>query len=232
MLRLEEVHTYHGESHVLQGISLEVRAGEVVCLLGRNGAGKTTTLRSIIGLTPPRRGKILFKENAIHGQAADRIARMGISFVPEDRRIFSGLTVHENLEVAQKRKVEGHRRWPLERIYDDFPILAEIRDRPGDYLSGGEQQILAIARALVGEPELLLLDEPNEGLAPVIVQQVGRIIDELSETTTMLFTEQNIRFALRHAQRGYVIEKGRIRHHASTEEFRSSPEILERLLSV
>lgn len=232
MLRLEGVHTYYGESHVLQGISLEVGAGEVICLLGRNGAGKTTTLRSIIGLTPPHEGRILFKSETIQGQAADRIARMGIGFVPEDRRIFPGLTVHENLEVAQKRVAEGGRRWSLERIYDDFPVLAEIRDRPGDYLSGGEQQMLAIARALVGGPELLLLDEPNEGLAPVIVQQVGRLIDELAETTTILFTEQNIRFALKHAQRGYVIEKGRIRHHASTEEFRANPDALERLLSV
>lgn len=232
MLRLEDVHTYYGESHVLQGISLEVAAGEVVCLLGRNGAGKTTTLRSIIGLTPPRKGRILFRGEAIQGHVADRIARMGVGFVPEDRRIFPGLTVHENLEVAQKSRVKGTRRWPLEKIYDHFTILAELRNRAGDYLSGGEQQILAIARALVGEPELLLLDEPNEGLAPVIVQQVGRIIDELSETTTILFTEQNIRFALKHAQRGYVIEKGRIRHHGSTEEFRSHPEILEKLLSV
>ncbi len=232
MLRLEEVHSYYGESHVLQGISLEVDVGEVVCLLGRNGSGKTTTLRSIIGLTPPRKGTILFKGQPIHGNAADRIARMGIGFVPEDRRIFPGLTVHETLEVAQKRKVEGERRWSLEKIYDEFPMLAEIRKRPGDYLSGGEQQMLAIARALVGEPELLLLDEPIEGLAPVIVQQVGRLIDALTRTTTILFTEQNIPFALKHAQRGYVIEKGRIRHHARTEELRTNPAMLEKLLSV
>lgn len=232
MLQLEDVHTYYGESHVLQGISLAVGAGEVVCLLGRNGAGKTTTLRSVIGLTPPRKGKVLFKGEPIQEKAPHRIARMGIGFVPEDRRIFSGLTVNENLEVAQRRTVEGQRRWSLEKVYDHFPILSEIRNRPGDYLSGGEQQMLAIARALVGEPELLLLDEPNEGLAPVIVQQVSRLIDELAETTTILFTEQNIKFALKHARRGYVIEKGRIRHHASTEEFRSNPEILERLLSV
>ncbi len=232
MLQLADVHSYYGESHVLQGISLEVSAGEVVCLLGRNGAGKTTTLRSIIGLTPPREGRVLFKGEPIEGHAADRIARMGIGFVPEDRRVFPGLTVHENLEVAQKRKVDRERRWPLEKVYDEFPMLSEIRDRPGDYLSGGEQQMLAIARALVGEPELLLLDEPCEGLAPVIVEQIGRLIDGLAKTTTILFTEQNIRFALKHAQRGYVIEKGRIRHHASAGEFRSDPDILERLLSV
>ncbi len=232
MLRLEGVHTYYGESHVLQGISLEVGAGEVVCLLGRNGAGKTTTLRAIMGLTPPRRGRILFRGEAIHGYTADRIARLGIGFVPEDRRIFAGLTVHENLEVAQRRTATREPRWPLERIYQLFPMLAEIRDRPGDYLSGGEQQMLAIARALVVDPELLLLDEPNEGLAPVIVQQVGRLIDELAATTTILFTEQNIRFALKHAHRGYVIEKGRICYHGTTTEFRSNPDVLERLLSV
>ncbi|MFQ5848526.1 MAG: ABC transporter ATP-binding protein [Candidatus Methylomirabilales bacterium] len=232
MLRLEEVHSYYGESHVLQGISLGVSAGDVVCLLGRNGAGKTTTLRSIMGLTPAREGRVLFRGEPIQRKTANRIARMGIGFVPEDRRIFPGLTVHENLQVAQRPRVEGERRWPFEKIYDLFPMLAEIRTRSGDYLSGGEQQMLAIARALVGEPELLLLDEPNEGLAPVIVQQVGRLIDELAKTITVLFTEQNIRFALKHADRGYVIEKGRIRYHARTEEFRSNPEILERLLSV
>ncbi|MFQ5764222.1 MAG: ABC transporter ATP-binding protein [Rhodospirillales bacterium] len=232
MLRLEDAHSYYGESHVLQGVSLEVGAGEVVCLLGRNGAGKTTTLRTIMGLTPPRRGRVLYKGAPIQGLAANRVARLGIGFVAEDRRIFSGLSVQENLEVAHTRTVDGERRWSFGKIYDRFPMLAGIRDRPGDHLSGGEQQMLAIARALVGGPELLLLDEPSEGLAPVIVEQLGKLIDELAETTAILFTEQNIRFALKHAQRGYVIEKGRIRHHASSEEYRSNPEMLERLLSV
>ena len=232
MLRLEGVHTYYGESHVLQGVDLEVKAGEVVCLLGRNGAGKTTTLRSIVGLTKPRSGRVLFKGEPIQGRAPNRIVRAGIGFVPEDRRIFAGLTVAENLEVAEKRLRNGERRWPIARIWDTFPMLAEIRDRPGDYLSGGEQQMLAIARALVVEPELLLLDEPNEGLAPVIVQMVGTLIDQLAETTTILFTEQYVQFALRHAQRGYVIEKGRIRHEATTRELRERPEVLEKLLAV
>ena len=232
MLRLEEVNTHYGESHVLQGINLEIAAGEVVCLLGRNGAGKTTTLRSIIGLTPPSSGTITYKGTPIQGLAANRISRLGIGFVPEDRRIFPGLTVEENLEVAQRPMADATRRWPLARIYKLFPMLAEIRDRPGDHLSGGQQQMLAIARALVGEPELLLLDEPNEGLAPVIVQQIGTLIEELCKVTTILLTEQNVRFALSHASRGYVIEKGVIRHHATTEEYRADPTLLEQYLSV
>jgi len=232
MLRLEEVNTHYGESHVLQGINLEIAAGEVVCLLGRNGAGKTTTLRSIIGLTPPSRGTVTYKGTPIQGLPANRISRLGIGFVPEDRRIFPGLSVEENLEVAQRPMADTERRWPLARIYELFPMLAEIRDRPGDHLSGGQQQMLAIARALVGEPELLLLDEPNEGLAPVIVQQIGALIEELSKVTTILLTEQNVKFALGHASRGYVIEKGVIRHHATTGEYRADPTILERYLSV
>lgn len=232
MLQLDAVHTYYGESHALQGISLQVEAGEVVCLLGRNGVGKTTTLRSIIGLNPPREGQILFNGQPIQGYPAHRIANMGIGYVPEDRRIFAGLTVDENLKVGQRRRVNGEHRWPLEKIYDYFPMLAEIRERPGDYLSGGQQQMLTIARALVGEPALLLLDEPSEGLAPVIVQQIGQLIDELAKTTTILFTDQNIRFALKHASRAYIIEKGRIRHHASTEEFHADPTKLEQYLSV
>ena len=232
MLRLEEVNTHYGESHVLQGINLEIAVGEVVCLLGRNGAGKTTTLRSIIGLTPPSRGTITYKGPPIQGLPANRISRMGIGFVPEDRRIFAGLSVEDNLEVAQRPLADAERRWPLTRIYELFPMLAEIRDRPGDHLSGGQQQMLAIARALVGEPELLLLDEPNEGLAPVIVQQIGALIEGLSKVTTILLTEQNVKFALTHASRGYVIEKGVIRHHATTEEYRADPTILEKYLSV
>ncbi len=232
MLRIEGVHTYYGESHVLHGVDLEIGSGEVVCLLGRNGVGKTTTMRSIIGLTPPRRGRVIYKGRPIQGMTANRIARMGIGFVDENRRIFPGLTVHENLEVARKPLPEKQRRWPLEKIYDRFPMLAEFRNRPGDYLSGGQQQMLAIARALVGEPELLLLDEPNEGLAPVIVQQIGELIDELAQTTTILFSDQNLKFALRHAQRGYVLEKGLVRHTASTEEIRANPESVEKYLTV
>jgi branched-chain amino acid transport system ATP-binding protein len=232
MLVVEDLHAYYGESHVLQGISLEVKAGEVVCLLGRNGVGKTTTLKAIIGLVPPRRGRVRFEGREIQGMTPDRIARLGIGFVPEDRRIFAGLTVEENLEVAERRLPASERRWPLERIWDLFPVLAEMRGRQGDRLSGGEQQMLTIARALVTEPRLVLLDEPNEGLAPVVVQQIGRLIDELAKSTTILFTEQNVKFALRHAGRGYIIEKGRIRHHATTEALRADPDLLERHMAV
>lgn len=232
MLRLDSVHAHYGESHVLQGVSLEVGAGEVVCLLGRNGAGKTTTLKTIMGLVPATGGTVYFKDRPINGLAPNRIADLGLGYVPEDRRIFAGLTVQENLEVAQRRRPAAERQWPLERIYEVFPMLYELRDRQGDRLSGGQQQMLTIARALVGEPQLLLLDEPNEGLAPVIVQQIGRMLDDLARTTTILFTEQNLRFALKHAQRGYVIQKGRVLHHAPAEEFRNRPEVLEELLAV
>ncbi len=232
MLTLENVHACYGESHILQGIELAIQPGEVVCLLGRNGVGKTTTLRSIIGLTPPGEGRILFKGQLLNGLSTHQIARLGIGFVDENRRIFAGLSVAENLEVAQKKIPERLRQWPMERIYETFPMLAEIKTRDGDYLSGGQQQMLAIARALVGEPELLLLDEPNEGLAPVIVQQVGQLIRQLAQTTTILFTDQNLKFAMKYAERGYVIEKGRVIHSSSKESFRSDLATIEQHLSV
>ena len=232
MLVLEDVHSFYGESHSLQGISLEIGAGEIVCLLGRNGVGKTTTLRSIIGLTPPRKGRITFKGRSVNGLPTHRIARLGIGFVDENRRIFPGLTVEENLVVAQRPMPEKDRQWPLERIYETFPILMETRRRFGDYLSGGQQQMLAIARALVGEPELLLLDEPNEGLAPVIVQQVGELIASLAESTTIIFTDQNLKFALRYAQRGYVLEKGKVVYTSGRDVFKDDMSTIERHLMI
>jgi branched-chain amino acid transport system ATP-binding protein len=232
MLRLENVHAYYGESHILQGVDLEVGPGEIVCLLGRNGVGKTTTLRAIMGLTPPREGRVVYQGRVVNGLSPHRIARMGIGFVDENRRIFPRLTVQENLEVAIRPLPGKERRWPLERIYATFPMLAEIRRRDGDYLSGGQQQMLAIARALVGEPQLLLLDEPNEGLAPVIVQQIGDLIHDLAQTTTILFTEQNLGFAMKHAQRGYVLEKGRVVHASSREDFQSDSSKIEEYLTV
>lgn len=232
MLTLENVHAYYGESHILQGINLTITPGEVVCLLGRNGVGKTTTLRSIIGLTPPRNGQVIYKGQVLNGLSTHLIARLGIGFVDENRRIFPGLTVHENLEVAQKQIPNKDRSWPLERIYETFPMLAEIKQQDGDYLSGGQQQMLAIARALVSEPELLLLDEPNEGLAPVIVQQVGELIAELAQTTTILFTDQNLKFAMKYAQRGYVLEKGVVIYESPKETFRTDAENIEKYLTV
>ena len=172
MLALESVHAYYGESHILQGINLTIAQGEVVCLLGRNGVGKTTTLRSIIGLTPPRQGQIIYKGQVLNGLSTHLIARLGIGFVDENRRIFPGLTVHENLEVAQKQIPNKDRSWPLERIYETFPMLAEIKQQDGDYLSGGQQQMLAIARAMSGSPQLMILDEPTEGIQPSIIQEI------------------------------------------------------------
>ncbi len=231
MLVVDAMHTYYGESHALQGVSLRVEAGEVVCLLGRNGAGKSTTLNSIAGLTPSRRGSVRFEGESIERMPAHRIARRGLALVPEDRRIFAGLTVVENLEVAAPVRPQRERRWPIERIFDEFPMLAEVRNQDGATLSGGQQQMLAIARALAGEPRLLLLDEPNEGLAPVIVQQIGVLIDRLAETTTILFTDQSVRFALRHARRGYILQKGRIVYEGSTQRIADDPQV-QRFLAV
>lgn len=232
MLTLENVHAYYGDSHILQGINLTIKPGEVVCLLGRNGVGKTTTLRAIIGLTPPRQGQVIYKGQSLNGLSTHLIARLGIGFVDENRRIFPGLTVQENLEVAQKQIPNIDRSWPLERIYETFPMLAEIKQKDGDYLSGGQQQMLAVARALVGEPELLLLDEPNEGLAPIIVQQVGELIAELAQTTTIFFTDQNLKFAMKYAQRGYVLEKGVVIYESPKETFRTDTENIEKYLTV
>jgi branched-chain amino acid transport system ATP-binding protein len=231
LLAVDELHTYYGESHALQGVSLQVNAGEVVCLLGRNGAGKSTTLNSIVGLTPSRRGTVRFDGEEIQRLPAHRIARRGLALVPEDRRIFAGLTVAENLEVAAPGRSQRERRWPVERIFDEFPMLAEVRQQDGGTLSGGQQQMLAIARALAGEPRLLLLDEPNEGLAPVIVQQIGALIDRLAQTTTILFTDQSTRFALRHARRGYILQKGRVVYEGSAQQITQDPDV-QRYLAV
>jgi branched-chain amino acid transport system ATP-binding protein len=231
MLIVEDLHTYYGESHALQGVSLRVEAGEVVCLLGRNGAGKSTTLNSIIGLTPARHGSIRFDGQEIRERRPHWITRHGIALVPEDRRIFAGLSVTENLEVAAPRKLDRERRWPIERLFETFPMLAEVRHQDGATLSGGQRQMLAIARALASEPRLLLLDEPNEGLAPVIVQQIGALIEQLAQTTTILLTDQNVRFALRHARRGYVLQKGRVVWEGSARQIATDPEV-QRYLTV
>lgn len=232
ILELDDVHTFYGESHALQGISLQIQSGETVCLLGRNGAGKSTTLKSIIGLTPARRGRIVYDGRTITGLPAYRIARLGIGLVPEDRRIFPGLSVRENLQIAQYTRPGVTRQWSIERIFDQYPMLAELADQDGNTLSGGQQQMLAVARSLMSEPRLLLLDEPNEGLAPVIVKQIGALIDELAKTTTILFTDQSAHFALRHAQRAYILEKGRIVHQASSRDLIDDTDTQHRYLSV
>jgi branched-chain amino acid transport system ATP-binding protein len=232
ILEVDDIHTYYGESHALQGISLRLEEGETVCLLGRNGAGKSTTLRSIIGLSAPRSGRVAFQGRNITGHPAYRIARMGVGLVPEDRRIFPGLSVRENLQIAQYRRPGAASRWTIERIFDEYPMLGELAGQDGATLSGGQQQMLAVARSLMSEPLLLLLDEPNEGLAPVIVKQIGALIDELAKTTTILFTDQSVHFALKHAKRAYILEKGMIVHEARSEDLIGDTETQHRYLSV
>jgi branched-chain amino acid transport system ATP-binding protein len=220
ILEVKDIYTAYGLSQVLFGVSLEVNEGEVVCLLGRNGVGKTTTLRSIMGLTPPRSGSITFKGEEIAGKPPYRIARMGIGSVPEDRRIFSDLTVWENLDVAIKSPREGGSGWGMDRVFELFPALEPLQNRQGGFLSGGEQQMLTIARALVGNPELLLLDEPSEGLAPVVVKHLRQQISKLREEgMTILLCEQNFQFSLDLSDRLYILQKGEVRYQGSIAEF-------------
>ena len=236
LLELREVHTHYELSHILFGISLSVEQGRLVCLLGRNGAGKSTTFRSIMGLTPPAQGSILFKGQNIAGRPPHKIARLGIGYVPEERLVFFGLTVRENLDIGARimaRKNGVANTWNLERIWEAFPRLHQMEDRKGGYLSGGEQQMLAIARTLMGNPELLLLDEPCEGLAPLIVKMLGELIVAVSQAgNTILLAEQNARFALDVAELGYIMEKGMIKYYGSAEELRNNEEIKNKFLAV
>ena len=232
LLAVEAIDTAYGLSRVLFGVSLEVEAGECVCLLGRNGVGKTTTMRSVMGLTPPVRGRILWQGRDITGWSPHRVARSGIGFVPEDRRIFAELSVRENLEVGV-RAAKRPGRWTIEAVGELFPILRERRDQPGGFLSGGEQQMLTIARTLTGNPELLLLDEPSEGLAPLIVDQLRDKIAELkAQGLTILLAEQRVDFALALADRVYVLEKGMVRYSGAAAELREDNAMVDRLLSL
>jgi len=232
ILDVRNIQTFYGESQALQGVTLQLEEGETVCLLGRNGAGKSTTLKSIIGLTPPRSGEVIFDGKQIQGLPPHRIARAGIGYVPEDRRIFPSLSVRDNLEVAAYQRKGSAARWTVDNILRKYEMLGEREDQDGATLSGGQQQMLAVARSLMIQPRLLLLDEPNEGLAPVIVQQMGELIDDLSQTTTILFTDQSVRFALKHAQRAYILEKGQVVHQARSDELRADQATQERFLSV
>jgi branched-chain amino acid transport system ATP-binding protein len=235
LLALEDVHTAYGLSRVLFGISLEIAAGECVCLLGRNGVGKTTTIRSIMGLTPPKSGRILWQGRNIAGWAPHAVARAGIGFVPEDRRIFAELSVWENLDVAARAAGAAGRngRWTIDGVYELFPVLRGLRDRRGGYLSGGEQQMLTIARTLMGNPKLLLLDEPSEGLAPLVVETLRLKIGELkAQGLTILLAEQGVDFSLALADRVYVLEKGAVRHAGPASELRDDKALLDRLLSL
>ena len=208
MLRLANIHTYYGESHVLHGVSMEVGPKSVVALLGRNGMGKTTTIRSIIGLTPPRSGEVWYKEREISRMPTYRICQMGLGLVPQGRHIFPSLTVRENLIIGARPK-KGGDGWSLGRVYSYFPILQERAKIKGTLLSGGEQQMLCIARALLTNPDLLLMDEPSEGLAPIIVQEIGNVISQLKEEgLSILLTEQNLALALGVSDYVYILSKG------------------------
>src|SRR5512142_1368502 len=229
MLQVNDIHTYYGDSHILQGVSLHVEPGELVCLLGRNGAGKTTTIRSIIGFTPPSRGHIVFRELDITHLTSDRIARSGIGLVPQGRRIFPDLTVRENLLLAARKK--DHSGWDLAALYQQMPRLRERERHHGDQLSGGEQQMVAIGRALMSNPELLLMDEPTEGLAPLIVREIARLLVKLkAQRQSILLVEQSLPLALEIADRIYVMSKGRIVFEGTPETLSGNEEVKRQYL--
>ena len=222
----------YGLGAVIHGVTFEVGAGEVVCLLGRNGAGKSTTLRSVMGLTPPRSGRVEFMGQEITGRQPFEIARLGIGYIPDDRRIFGELTVEENLEIV-RRVARRDGRWTMERVRELFPVLAELRAKLGSGLSGGEQKMLAIGRALMGNPGLLILDEPSEGLSPMMVATLIRAIRQIQgEGVTLLIADQNVKFARRIGSRGYIMEEGHVRYSGSLEELWAHEEVLRRYLAV
>jgi branched-chain amino acid transport system ATP-binding protein len=231
MLEAKEIHTYYGTSHILFGISFNVKEGEAICLLGRNGAGKTTTFRSIIGLTPPKSGSIKFQEVEIVGKPSYRIAQMGVGYVPDTRRIFPDLTVRQNILVARREREKS--TWNLETVYALFPKLRELDSHMGTQLSGGEQQMLTIARTLMTNPKLLLLDEPGEGLAPLVIQTMKEQLGEIKSLgTTMLICEHNVGLATALSDRAYVMDKGTIRYQGTIEELQKNEEVRKKYLMV
>ena len=235
MLTVDNVHTYYGKSHVLHGVSIEVAAGEVVGLLGRNGVGKSTTLKSIMGLVRPAEGRIIFEGRSITGVPPHVLARRGIAWVPEDRRIFKLLTVTENLRTGLDRPgvSEARRNELLEQVYASFPILRQRRNQAGGTLSGGEQQMLAIARAMMLEPKIILLDEPTEGLMPRMVGQIREIVGLLHRAgVAILLVEQNVPLTLEASNRIYIMEKGVVRHHAPAAELRGDHSVIHQYLGV
>jgi len=230
ILTVDDIDTYYGNSHVLHGVSLEIDEGEVVTLLGRNGAGKTTTMRSIVGASPPRSGSITYRGEEIAGLSSDEINGRGISLVPEDRRVFPTLTVQENLRLAHNLASDPR---PVEEMYELFPALDDLRGSNGRNLSGGEQQMASVARALVQAPDVLLLDEPTEGLAPVIVDDLREIVQTVvDQNVTVLLTEQNVEFAFDLAERGYIMDTGEIVFDGTVAEIRDREDLLETYLSV
>jgi branched-chain amino acid transport system ATP-binding protein len=236
MLEVRDIHTYYGDSYVLQGVSLKADRGTVVAVLGRNGMGKTTLMRSIIGFTPPRRGQLWFRGVDVTRMPSYRIAQMGMGIIPQGRRIFPSLSVRENLDIAARRqsaKGSASKRWTPARVFGLFPRLQERLLHPGGALSGGEQQMLASARALIGNPDFLLLDEPTEGLAPLLVRELGRVIRQLKEEgLSMLLVEQNLPFALQLADYVYVMSKGRIVYESPPHILAQNEEVKARHLGI
>lgn len=235
MLELDNVHTYYGTSHILQGVTFTVPKGKCYALLGRNGAGKTTTIHSIAGLIPSKQGKILFDGHPIQGLSAWKISRLGIGLVPQGRRIFPSLTVRENLTMSQRRnpQTSGRKQYDLQDIYDLFPILKERENNWGNELSGGQQQMLAIGRALLTNPEFLLMDEPSEGLAPVIIEQIGDVVLKLKENhLSILMVEQNIDLACRVADQILIMNKGTLVWNGTPQEFLENEKVMHRYLGV
>ena len=235
LLAVEDIHTYYGKSHILHGVSMEVGNGEVVGLLGRNGVGKSTTLKSVAGLVHPSGGEVRFEGRPITRLPAHRVARLGIGYVPEERRIFRLLTVTENLRTGLDRRgvTTAKKKELLEKVYAYFPVLAERRSQPGGTLSGGEQQMLAIARAMMLEPKIILLDEPTEGLMPRMVSQIREIIEVLHrEHVAVLLVEQNVPLTLEASQRIYILEKGVVRHHAPAVELQVDDAVIHQYLGV
>jgi branched-chain amino acid transport system ATP-binding protein len=232
-LEVDAIHTAYGLSQVLFGVSLKVQAGECIALIGRNGVGKTTTMRSIMGLTPPRQGRVMWKGHDIARLGPHRICRLGIGFVPEDRRIFPELSVWENLDIARRIGADGKTTWSEEQVFALFPDLAAIRDRRGGVLSGGQQQMLTIARTLMGNPELLLLDEPSEGLAPLIVELLQQRVAELKATgLSIVLAEQNLQFVMALADRVYILEKGEVRFTGTPADLKADQSIVHQYLTV
>ena len=236
MLEVKDIHSFYGKSHILHGVSLELKEGELICLLGRNGVGKSTTLKSIMGIVRPTHGSIRFDGKELVGGQPYQIARLGVGYVPEDRRIFKSLSVHENLLMGtQKEKTSGaaERVWTIDKIYELFPNLSERRSNKGSHLSGGEQQMLTVARTLMGNPKLILVDEPTEGLAPLIVKDVLEMLSAVRQSgVTVLMVEQNFKAAIKAADRFYIMAKGQMVFEGDTAALLAAEEIRKNYLEV
>ena len=233
MLELRNIHSYYGKAHILNDLSFDITKGQVVALLGGNGAGKSTTMKTIMQLVRPRNGSVMFQNREMIGLPAFKVAKLGLGYVPEDRRVFTDLTVLENLEVGRQAPRDGAPTWTIEQLFDIFPNLAERRTNRGKQMSGGEQQMLTIARTLMGNPSLLLLDEPSEGIAPVIVEQMARTILQLkNQGLTVVISEQNLHFARAVADRAIIIESGEKKFDGSFESLEQQPEIRDAYLAV